>query len=215
MQFKDRQEAGIKLAEKLSKYKNDKDVIVLAIPRGGVEIGYEIARFLNVKLDIIVTKKIGLPGDDEFAIGSIGPDKKVILDEETMRIYNVPEGYINEKKKEIGREIERRYRAYRGKYELQNLKGKIVVLTDDGIATGFTAKAAISYIKSQKPERIVLAVPVAPADFSGNIKSDVDEFVCLHSTSLFYSISQFYDYFPQLEDKHVKKLLEKIRINEN
>ena len=186
MHFKDRHEAGIKLAEQLKEYRNNKYVIVLAIPRGGVEIGYEIAKSLNVKLDIIVTKKIGLPGDEEFAIGSVGPDKKVILNESTIRIYNISEDYINQKKREISNEIARRYRAYKGKYELQSLKNKIVILADDGVATGFTTRAAISYIKSQKPKKIVLAVPVAPADFSEQIKSEVDEFVCLHSTHLFF-----------------------------
>ena len=207
MHFKDRREAGIKLAEQLKKYKDNKDAIVLAIPRGGVEVGHEIAKFLNVKLDIIVTKKIGLPDDDEFAIGSVGPDKKIMLNEETIKIYNVSGGYIKEKTREIGKEIERRYKAYKEEYQLQNLKNKIVILTDDGVATGFTTKAAVNYIKSQNPKKIILAVPVAPADFSRDIKKDVDEFVCLHSTNLFFSISQFYDYFPQLEDKEVKDYL--------
>ncbi|MDP3765653.1 MAG: phosphoribosyltransferase [Nanoarchaeota archaeon] len=206
MHFKDRHEAGIKLAGQLKKYKDDKEVIVLAIPRGGVEVGYEIAKFLNVKLDIIVTKKIGLPGDEEFAIGSIGPDKKIMLNEETIRIYNVSDDYINEQKREIGKEIERRYKAYKGKYELPDLKNKIVILTDDGIATGFTAKAAISYVRSQEPKKIILAVPVAPSDFANQIKKEV-EFACLHSTNLFFSISQYYDNFPQLEDEEVKKYL--------
>lgn len=207
MHFKDRHEAGIKLAEQLKKYKDNKEVIVLAIPRGGVEIGFEIAKFLNVKLDVIVTKKIGLPGDEEFAIGSVGPDKKAMLNEETIRIYNVSKDYIDSQKREIGKEIERRYRSYNGKYELQSLKDRIVILTDDGIATGFTAKAAISYIKLQKPKKMILAVPAAPADFASEIKKEVDEFVCLESTSLFFSISQFYDNFPQLEDEEVKKCL--------
>ncbi|MBI2659265.1 phosphoribosyltransferase [Candidatus Woesearchaeota archaeon] len=206
MHFKNRHEAGIKLAERLKKYKDNKEVIVLAIPRGGVEIGYEIAKFLNVKLDIIVTKKIGLRGDEEFAIGSVGPDKKVALNEETMRIYNVHEDYIKEKTREIGKEIERMYRAYRGRYELPNIKNKIVILTDDGIATGFTARAAITYIKSQNPKKLVLAVPVAPSGFAGEIKKEV-ELVCLHSTNLFSSISQFYSDFPQLTDEEVKKYL--------
>lgn len=206
MRFQDRHEAGIKLAELLKKYKGNKDVIVLAIPRGGVEIGYEIAKFLNLKLDVIVTKKIGLPDDEEFAIGSVGPDKKTILNEETIRIYNVSRGYIHERAREIGREIERRYRAYRGKYELPRLKDKIVILTDDGIATGFTTKAAIGYVKSQKPKKIILAVPVAPLDFTKQIEKEVD-FICLHSTDKFYSISQFYDNFPQLEDEEVKNYL--------
>ncbi|MBS3105210.1 phosphoribosyltransferase [Candidatus Woesearchaeota archaeon] len=209
MHFKDRHEAGIKLAEQLKKYKENKEVIVLAIPRGGVEVGYEIAKFLNARLDIIVTKKIGLPGNEEFAIGSVGPDKKVALNEETIRIYNVSDEYISRQKKEISKEIERRYKAYRGKYELQNLKNKIIILTDDGIATGFTTKAAITYIKSQKPKKLVLAVPVAPADFASEIKKEV-ELVCIHSTNLFFSISQFYDSFPQLEDEEVKKYLKEI-----
>lgn len=209
MHFKDRHEAGIKLAEQLKKYKGNKDVIVLAVPRGGIEIGYEVAKFLNSEFDIIVTKKIGLPDDDEFAIGSVGPDKKVLLNEETIRIYNVSKEYINQSTKEIGKEIERRYKAYRGKYELPNLKNKIVILTDDGIATGFTTKAAINYIKSQNPNKIILAVPVAPAGFANEIKKEV-EFFCLHSTNLFFSISQFYDYFPQLTDEEVKNYLKRL-----
>ena len=209
MRFKNRHEAGIKLAEQLKKYKGNKDAIVLAIPRGGVEIGYEIAKFLGAELDIIVTKKIGLPDDDEFAIGSVAPDKKVMVNEETIRIYNVSKEYIAETTREIGREIERRYRAYRGKYELPVLKGRIVILTDDGIATGFTTKAAVEYVKSQKPKKLILAVPVAPLDFTKQIKKEV-EFVCLHSTDKFYSISQFYDNFQQLEDEEVKKYLDEV-----
>lgn len=215
MHFKDRHEAGIKLAEQLKKYKDNKDVIVLAIPRGGVEVGYEISKLLNVKLDIVVTKKIGLPGDEEFAIGSVGPNKEVMLNEETIRVYNVSENYIQEKTMEIDKEIERRYKTYKGRYELENLKGKIVILTDDGVATGFTTRVAINYIKSQKPKKIILAVPVAPVDFSREIKKDVDEFICLHSTNLFFSISQFYDYFPQLDDDEVKKYLKEINAKDN
>ncbi|MBI2660051.1 phosphoribosyltransferase [Candidatus Woesearchaeota archaeon] len=209
MRFKDRHEAGTKLAEKLIGYKDDKDAIVLAIPRGGVEIGYEIAKFLGVKLDIIVTKKIGLPEDEEFAIGSVAPDKKVMLNEDTIKIYNVPKDYIKETAKEISEEIERRYREYKGRYELPILKNRIVIVTDDGIATGFTAKAAINYIKSQMPKKIILAVPVASSRFAEQIKKEVD-FVCLYSTDKFYSISQFYENFPQLGDKEVKKYLNEI-----
>ena len=130
-----------------------------------------------------------------------------MVDEETIRIYNVSDEYIKQITKEIGKEIERRYKAYKGKYELQNLNNKIIILTDDGIATGFTAKAAINYIKSQKPKKIILAVPVAPADFSSEIKKEVDEFICLHSTNLFFSISQFYENFTQLTDEEVKNYL--------
>ncbi|MBI2647148.1 phosphoribosyltransferase [Candidatus Woesearchaeota archaeon] len=211
MQFKDRHEAGIMLAEKLKEYKNNKNAIVLAIPRGGVEVGYEIAKFLNIKLDIIVTKKIGLPEDEEFAIGSVSPDKKVMLNEEAIKIYNVSDEYMKQKIRDINKEIGRRYKAYKGKYELQNLKGKIVILTDDGVATGFTTKAAISYIKLQKPKKIVLAVPVAPSDFTRTITQEFEniQFICLHSTNILFSISQFYEKFPQLEDNDVKKYIDK------
>lgn len=214
MRFKDRHDAGTKLAGRLIGYKDNKDAIVLAIPRGGVEVGYEIAKFLNLKFDVVVTKKIGLPEDEEFAIGSVGPDKKAILNEETIKIYNVPKEYITKVTREIGREIERRYKAYRGKYELPVLKGKIVILTDDGIATGFTTKAAIEYIKSQNPKKVILAVPVAPASFADKISKDV-EIVCLHSSDKFYSISQFYKNFPQLEDEEVKKCLNYINKKSN
>ena len=194
----------------MNNYRNNKDVIVLAIPRGGVEIGYEIAKYLNVKLDIIVTKKIGLPGDEEFAIGSVGPDKKAMLNEEALRIYNVSEDYLNQEKMEMGREIERRYKAYKGKYELQSLKGKIVIVADDGVATGFTTRAAIRYAKSQDPKKVILAVPVAPSVFGRQIKDEVDEFFCLHLTSLFSSVSQFYEHFPQLTDDEVKSYLKEL-----
>lgn len=210
MHFKDRHEAGIILAKELKKYKDNKEVIVLAIPRGGVEVGYEIAKALKVKLDIIVTKKIGLPGDEEFAIGAVGPDKKAVLNEETISTYNVPEEYIKNTTREIGKEIVRRYKAYRGKYELPVLKDKIVILTDDGVATGFTTRVAINYIKSQKPKKVVLAVPVAPLDFSRDIKDEVDEYICLHTTNLFFAISQFYESFPQLEDEEVKDYLKSV-----
>src|SRR3989338_7964587 len=131
MQFKDRHEAGMRLSERLKKYKNNNDVIVLAIPRGGVEIGYEIAKFLDAELDIIVAKKIGLPDDEEYAIGVVGPDKKMILNEEAINKNKVSQEYFNYKKRGIGEEIERRYKAYKGKYECLNLKNRIIILADD------------------------------------------------------------------------------------
>ena len=133
-----------------------------------------------------------------------------MLNEEIIRVYNINKDYIKEKTREIGKEIGRRYKAYRGKYELPDLKGRIIILTDDGIATGFTTKAAIGYIKSQKPKKLILAVPVAPSDLANQLKKEVDELVCLNSTNLFSSISQFYESFPQVEDNEVKKYLEEI-----
>lgn len=207
MQFKNRREAGKKLAEKLLKYKGNKRAVVLAIPRGGVEVGHEIAKILGIKLDVIVTKKIGMPGDEEFAIGSVAPDKSYSLNERIAGIYNISEKRVKELAGEIGKEIERRYRAYKGSYRLENLKDRIVILVDDGIATGFTAKAAIGFIRRQKPEKIILAVPVSPLDTAGEMEKIADEVVCLNASDDFFSISQFYADFPQLEDWEVKKYL--------
>lgn len=207
MLFKNRHDAGRRLANRLLKYKNDKDVIVLAIPRGGVEVGHEIAEILNVKLDVIVTKKIGMPGDEEFAIGSVAPDKSYSVNERITEVYSLSGNKIKEMAGEIGKEIERRYRAYKGAYRLQNLKNKIVILADDGIATGFTTKAAIEFIRRQKPKKIILAAPVAPKDTIEEMKEIADEVICLNPSDNFYSISQFYADFPQLEDKEVKKYL--------
>ncbi|MEK6943237.1 MAG: phosphoribosyltransferase [Nanoarchaeota archaeon] len=206
MRFKNRHESGIKLAEKLEKYKNS-NAIVLAIPRGGVEVGYEIAKHLKINLDIIVTKKIGLEGNDEFAIGSVGPDKKVILNKDIVKSYNVSKQYLDTESKRIGEEIERRYKEYKGQYKLSNLKGKVVILTDDGIATGHTVKAALEYIKRQNPEKIIIAVPVSPSGFAAEIKDEADEFICLHSAENFYAVGQFYEEFEQLSDSDVKNLL--------
>ena len=207
MHFKSRTHAGRMLAEKLLKYKGNKDAIILAIPRGGVEVGYEIAKILGVKLDVIVTKKIGMPGDEEFAIGSVAPDKSYSINDRITGVYNISEKRIKELAGEIGKEIERRYKAYKGSYSLQNLKNKIVILVDDGIATGFTAKAAIGFIKKQKPKKVVLAVPVAPKGTIDEMKKIADEVVCLDASDDFYSISQFYGDFRQRDDKEVKKYL--------
>ena len=207
MHFKSRTHAGRMLAEKLLKYKGNKDAIILAIPRGGVEVGYEIAKILGVKLDVIVTKKIGMPGDEEFAIGSVAPDKSYSINDRITGVYNISEKRIKELAGEIGKEIERRYKAYKGSYSLQNLKNKIVILVDDGIATGFTAKAAIGFIKKQKPKKVVLAVPVAPKGMIDEMKKIADEVVCLDASDDFYSISQFYGDFRQRDDKEVKKYL--------
>ena len=207
MQFKDRHEAGRLLAEKLAKYKNKKNVVILAIPRGGVEIGFEVANALRLKLDIIVTKKIGLPNNEEFAIGSIGPNKKITLDEETVKIYNVSKDYIKDISKEIEKEIERRYKAYKGSYKLSRLNDRTVIIVDDGIATGLTAKSAVEYAKSQKAKKIIVAVPVAPIEFVNNFKNNVDEFICLYPAESFFSVSQFYGVFEQLGDADVKRYL--------
>ncbi|MBI2660841.1 phosphoribosyltransferase [Candidatus Woesearchaeota archaeon] len=207
MHFKDRHEAGLMLAKALSKYANKKDVIVLAIPRGGVEVGCEVAKKLKAKLDIIITKKIGMPGDEEFAIGSVAPDKSYIANRNIADVYNIPEERIREMAGEIGAEIERRYKEYKGRYSLESLKGKTVILVDDGIATGFTTQAAIGFARKKGAKKVVLAVPVAPGSTIAEMKEDADEIVCLQKAEKFFAISQFYERFPQLSDGEVRKFL--------
>ena len=205
--FLNRSDAGEKLVKRLAKYKNRKDAIVLAIPRGGVVVGYEIAKALKVKLDIIVTKKIGYPENSELAIGAVSLGGKAILDEAIVSEHDISRGYINAEVKEMQREVERRYKQYRGGKKLPELKSKIVIIVDDGIATGYTTLAAIQFVKSEKPKKIILAVPVIPRETFESLQKEADEIVCLNVADVFFSISRFYEEFPQLEDEEVKKYL--------
>ena len=198
MPFKDREQAGRQLAEKLQKYKG-KDTIILAIPRGGLVIGFVLAKALGAPLDIIVTKKIGYPGDPEYAIGAVGPNKAVIVNEDAAK--DVPKDYIDEQVKEISAAINEKYRKYKGKVEIPNLKDKIVILADDGVATGSTIKVSIELIKQQQPKKIVVAIPVGPPETIHEIAQQVDEIICLEQPAAFFAIGAFYDVFPQVEDE--------------
>jgi len=204
MIFANRHEAGQKLAKKLSKYKNKKGVIVLGIPRGGVEVAFDIAKKLKVPLSIVVTKKIGHPFDSELAIGAASPGN-YIVDEEYKN--EAGEVYIKKAVKELNIEIGRRYKNYiKGKKP--ELKNKIVILVDDGLATGFTMLAALRYVKSQNPKKIIVAVPVAAQDSFEKVKIQADELICLQIPVFFSAVGSFYQDFMQLEDKEVKFYLE-------
>ncbi len=205
--FQNREEAGKQLSKKLLKYKNSKNAIVLAIPRGGVVVGYEIAKALKIKLDIIVTKKLGYPGNPELAIGAVSLRGKIILDDVIVETHKISKRYIDSEVKEIEREIERRHNEYRGKKPFPNLKNKTVIIVDDGIATGYTTLAAIKYVKSQGAKKIILAVPVMPESTYQSLKKEADEIICLNISEYFLAISQFYNEFSQLEDEDVKRLV--------
>ena len=208
MQFANRHEAGKKLAERLKKYKNKKEVIVLGIPRGGVEVAFDIARDLKVALSVLVTKKIGYPSDPEFAIGAVGPGGHYKISER----YAAEAGkdYIKNTVKELSKEISRRYKDYTGG-KPPNLKDKAVILADDGLATGFTMMAAIEYAKSQKPKRVIVAVPVSAQDSFEKAKKEADEIICLHIPVFFGSVGSFYRDFKQLDDKDVKFYLKEAK----
>jgi predicted phosphoribosyltransferase len=204
MIFKDRHEAGQRLAEKLKEYKNKKDIIVLGIPRGGVEVAFEVAKRLKATLNIVVTKKIGHPFEAEFAIGAVSPGN-YIVDEK----YGDEAGkdYIKNTVKEMNKEIKRRYRAYT-KGKMPEIKNKIIIVVDDGLATGFTMLAAIKYARSKNPKKLIVAIPVAAQDSFEKVKEASDEIICLHIPSFFGAVGSFYREFMQLEDREVKSYLE-------
>ena len=208
--FKNQISAGEKLAKNLGKYKN-KDAIILAIPRGGVATGYGLAKKLNLPLDIIVTRKIGAPNNPELAIGAVGETKGSLwLNERLIENLKVSQDYLDSEVKVQKLEIKRREKIYRQAKKALDLKAKIVVLVDDGLATGATMIAAIREIRNMEPEKIVVAVPVAPPDTIENLKKEADEVICLQAPSLFFAVGQWYENFKQYSDREVIKLIQNL-----
>ena len=208
MRFRDRQEAGQLLAQALSFLKGRKDVIVLGIPRGGVVVAAEVARGIGAPLDVYITRKIGAPYNPELAIGAIASSGDVVLDESLIEGLGVSPEYVHDETERQWQEIERRLKKYRGNRPSQKLKGKTVVLVDDGIATGATTLAAIRALKTQKPAELVLAVPVGPPDAIARLREEVDKLVCLDTPPLFWAVGAFYISFDQTSDREVVRLLE-------
>ncbi|MBN2454351.1 phosphoribosyltransferase [Candidatus Woesearchaeota archaeon] len=205
--FVDRFDAGNQLGQALSDYAERKNVIVLGIPRGGVEIGSVVAKELKAELDIVVTKKIGFPGNPEAAIGAVTPDGKASVDKSWIDYAGISKSYIEKEVKGIKEEIKRRYKEYRGKAKAPKLRGSIVIVVDDGIATGQSVRATAEYLRKEKPKKLILAIPVAPKDIVEELRKVFDEVVCLQTPLIFYSIGQFYSSFEDLTDDKVKGYL--------
>lgn len=203
--FKDRYDAGYQLAAQLQDYKNAHDLVILAIPRGSLEIGYVLAKELHAPLDVIFTKKIGSPGDPEMAIGTVSMDQVMIAPPYDEMPHLAP--YINEQVTKIRATLAERIKKYRGNKPPLDLKNKIVILVDDGVATGQTLSLAIRLVKLHKPKKLIVALPVGPADTLNKMRKEVDELVCLLVPGLLFSIGQFYESFPQVEDDQAIKLL--------
>lgn len=210
MIFKDREEAGRMLAKALREYKGQ-DVVVLAVPRGGVVVGYYVAKELGCPLDVVVPRKLGAPYQPELAIGAVAEDGTTVLNEELIESLDVPKSYIDRKIKEEIHEIKRRVSLYRSGKPAIPVENKIAILVDDGLATGATMKAAIRFVKKLNPKAIIVAVPVAPPETVENIKQEVDKVVCLSTPVPFYAIGQFYEQFDQVEDEEVIRLLSEVR----
>ena len=207
MIFGDRVDAGRRLAEKLRAYANRDDVIVLGIPRGGVPVAFEVATALNAPLDVFLSRKLGVPGQEELAFGAVATGGVRVLDQDLIEGVGISKREIEEITHRVRMELERRERVYRGARPPLDLQGKIAILIDDGIATGSSMRAAINALRQHKPARVVVAIPVAPLSTCHRLRPEVDELICVHMPESFYAIGQFYADFSQVADEEVTDLI--------
>jgi predicted phosphoribosyltransferase len=205
--FYDRLDASQQLAKKLIEYKNNKNCIILGITRGGAVVGKEVAKILNIDFDILITKKISPPNNTEFAIGAVTESDEFILDEEQIGTTNITPDYLDEeiaKKREVIVELSK---LYRKNQSIKNINNKIVIIIDDGIATGYTMLVAIQFAKKHGAEQIIIATPVISQDSFSKIKNNADSIIYISLPNEFFSVGQFYDQFDQISDDEVSKLL--------
>ena len=207
--FKDRVDAGRKLAKELPKYANISDVLILALPRGGVPVAFEVAKELNVKMDVFIVRKLGVPGNEELAMGAIASDNIRVLNEDVIRSFQIPQSVIDEVAVNELRELERRERLYRGNRPKPDISGSTVILIDDGLATGATMRAAAAAVKTKNPAKIVIAVPTAASDTCSAFENEVDKTICVATPEPFYGVGAWYEDFSQTTDKEVCELLNK------
>ncbi len=207
--FKDRVDAGKKLAKELSKYANRSDVLILALPRGGVPVAFEVAKELNVKMDVFIVRKLGVPGNEELAMGAISSDNILVLNEDIVRSFQIPERVINMVAENELKELERRERTYRGDRPKPEISGLTVILIDDGLATGATMRAAAAALKTKNPAKIVVAVPTGAPDTCEFFRKEVDEVICVATPEPFYGVGAWYGNFSQTTDEEVCELLDK------
>jgi predicted phosphoribosyltransferase len=209
--FRDRADAGRKLAEKLQAYAGRPDVVVLALPRGGVPVGAEVARALAAPLDVFLVRKLGLPGHEELAMGAIATGGSRVLNEDLVRELRLEDALIESVAAREQAELERRERLYRGDRPPPELKGKTVILVDDGLATGASMRAAVKAVRQQEPARVVVAVPAAAPQTCADLEKQVDEIICWQTPEPFYAVGLWYEDFSETTDDQVRSLLEESR----
>jgi putative phosphoribosyl transferase len=207
MIYRDRFDAGKRLASQLADYVNRSDVLVLALPRGGVPVAFEVAEALRAPLDIFLVRKLGVPGHEELAMGAIATNGVRVLNEEVVNYLRVPGEVIDAVAADELRELERRERTYRGARPAPDVVGKTVILVDDGLATGSTMRAAATALRQQQPARIVVAVPVSAPQTCDEYRMGVDEIVCAVTPEPFHAVGQWYEDFSQTTDEEVRDLL--------
>jgi predicted phosphoribosyltransferase len=206
MQFQDRTHAGKLLAGKLERYRDNPDVIVLALPRGGVPVAFEVAKALNAPLDVFIVRKLGVPGHEEYAMGAIASGGVRVMNPDVAGLQ-IPDSAVEAVAAREQKELQRRERLYRGDRPPLELAGRIVILVDDGLATGSTMRAAAIAVKQQKPARSVVAVPVAAPDTCEQFRAEVDEVVCAITPEPFRAVGLWYQDFTQTADDEVHALL--------
>jgi predicted phosphoribosyltransferase len=209
MIYRDRTEAGKKLAKHLKEYANRQDVLVLALPRGGVPVAFEVANALHTPLDIFLVRKLGVPGHEELAMGAIATGGVRVLNEDVVGYLDIPGEIIDAVAADEARELERRERLYRGDRPLPDVRGKTVILIDDGLATGSTMRAAAAALRKQQPARIVVAVPVSAPETCDEFRMEVDEIICAAVPEPFQGVGLWYEDFSQTTDQEVRDLLDR------
>ncbi|MDZ8025526.1 MAG: phosphoribosyltransferase [Nostoc sp. DedQUE11] len=207
MLFKDRRFAGQLLAKELAAYANRSDVVVLGLPRGGVPVAFEVAKALNAPLDILVVRKLGVPDQEELAMGAVASGGVRILNKHIINSVNISDEVIARVAVQEERELERREQLYRGERPLRDLRGRVVILVDDGLATGASMWAATVAVRKQQPAAIVIAVPVAARETCQQLEPEVDQIACVSTPNPFYSVGLWYENFPQTTDEEVRELL--------
>jgi putative phosphoribosyl transferase len=207
MIFTTREEAGRQLARRLEVYANRKNTIVLGIPRGGVTVAFEVAQALHLPLDIFLSRKLGVPGQEELAFGAIAAGDGRFLDQQVIRAAGISPQEIEHVTQEVKETLQQRASLYRGNRPPLQIEGRTIILVDDGIATGSSIYAAINALQHMRIEKLVVAVPVAPAFTCAWLRAQVDQLVCLYAPEQFYAVGQFYRSFSQVSDKEVIDLL--------
>jgi putative phosphoribosyl transferase len=213
MIFLDRVEAGRMLAEKLAAYAGLRDVLVLALPRGGVPVAFQVARKLKALLDIFLVRKLGVPGQEELAMGAIATGNVRVVNQDVVKRLRIPEHVIKAVAQKEERELRRREQFYRGNRPALEVRGKTVILVDDGLATGSSMYAAVTALRRQAPGRIVVAVPAAAPATCEAFQQLVDEIVCAVTPEPFYSVGSWYHDFSQTTDEEVRNLLEQLTLD--
>lgn len=206
--FKNRLQAGEFLAPRLLAYARRNDAIVLALPRGGVPVGFSIAMALEIPLDVLLVRKLGLPGQEEYAMGAIASGGVCILRAEVTSALDIPASVIEAVAQREQREIARREKLYRGGRAVPQLRERIVILADDGLATGATMQVAVQVVHESNPAKVIVAVPVAPREVCEKLRLTVDECICLSMPEPFYAVGQWYENFEQITDDEVTDLLD-------